>query len=382
MTTNAVTVDILDRDTHEEWITTQPWVSFLQVPAWSDVKIGWRSESIGWTLNGDLVGAALVLHRSVPGVASRTLSYLPGGPSFKSGLSPSLQVNQWAPPLIRHLRNQGSFQVKIGPPLVMRTWQAETVKRALAEAETGEAALLSHLAADHTSVMGVSTAEELLRAGWTQQGTGGAGFEDVQPRYVYCLDLANSTSQDLLAGFNQLWRRNIRKAERSGVTTRLGERSDIGAFHKIYVETAQRDHFTPRGQVYFERMWDALNSSHGHALTLHLAEVDGHLAAATVMVRVGHRAWYCYGASTTADRAVRPSNALQWHMIEHAVSQGCRVYDLRGISSDLRPDNPLQGLIRFKVGAGGYAQEYIGEWDYVIRPLWAAAFSLYRRLRG
>jgi hypothetical protein len=153
----------------------------------------------------------------------------------------------------------------------------------------------------------------------------GAGFGDVQPRFVYCVPLEDRSLDDVFSGFNQLWRRNVRKAEKSGVQVRLGTREDLADFHRVYVETAERDHFTPRGQVYFERMWDALNSANDgyHEMTLHLAEYDGHLAAATIMIRVGNRAWYSYGASTTADRDVRPSNALQWDMITRAHEAGC-----------------------------------------------------------
>ena len=39
-----------------------------------------------------------------------------------------------------------------------------------------------------------------------------------------------------------------------------GTRDDLADFHRVYVETAHRDHFTPRGLAYFERMWDALNA--------------------------------------------------------------------------------------------------------------------------
>ena len=95
------------------------------------------------------------------------------------------------------------------------------------------------------------------------------------------------------------------------------------------------------------------------------------------MIRVGDRAWYSYGASTTANRDVRPSNALQWDMITRAHAAGCSVYDLRGISDTLDPANHLLGLVRFKVGSGGYAQEYIGEWDFALRKTWARAYAAY-----
>jgi lipid II:glycine glycyltransferase (peptidoglycan interpeptide bridge formation enzyme) len=69
-------------------------------------------------------------------------------------------------------------------------------------------------------------------------------------------------------------------------------------------------------------------------------------------------------------------------MIRSAHERKCRIYDLRGISDTLVPSHPLYGLLKFKVGTGGDVQEYVGEWDLVLRPLWAKAFDIYRSRRG
>ena len=299
--------------------------------------------------------------------------------------TPTYDSTDWLQPLLSHCATVGAFQVKMGPPIAARRWNAATVKQALADADasrpedTHQPTSLSEIPADWSSPVAPAVVEALRSAGGTQLASSGAGFADVQPRFVYCVSLQDRTLDDVFAGFNQLWRRNVRKADKSGVVVRLGSREDLADFHRVYVETAKRDHFTPRGRVYFERMWDALNSATDdyHGMTLHIAEHEGHVAAATIMIRVGDRAWYSYGASTTADRDVRPSNALQWDMITRAHAAGCSVYDLRGISDTLDPANHLLGLVRFKVGSGGYAQEYIGEWDFALRKTWARAYAAY-----
>lgn len=68
-------------------------------------------------------------------------------------------------------------------------------------------------------------------------------------------------------------------------------------------------------------------------------------------------------------------------MIKAALAAGADVYDLRGISDTLDPNHHLFGLIQFKLGTGGYAQEYVGEWDYVLSPFWARAFDFYMARR-
>jgi vancomycin resistance protein VanK len=69
-------------------------------------------------------------------------------------------------------------------------------------------------------------------------------------------------------------------------------------------------------------------------------------------------------------------------MIRDALEEGARVYDLRGITDTLEPDDPHVGLIQFKVGTGGEAREYAGEWDLPLNRTLYAAFDLYMKRRG
>ena len=54
---------------------------------------------------------------------------------------------------------------------------------------------------------------------------------------------------------------------------------------------------------------------------------------------------------------------------------------MRGISDTLDPDDHLFGLIQFKLGTGGEAVEYLGEWDYPLNPLLYKAFTAYLERR-
>ena len=65
-----------------------------------------------------------------------------------------------------------------------------------------------------------------------------------------------------------------------------------------------------------------------------------------------------------------------------ALAHGAEVYDLRGITDTLDPDDPHVGLIQFKVGTGGEAVEYAGEWDLPLNRAIYKAFELYLTRRG
>ena len=377
--TTPLTLRPISTQEHRDFIAGRSSASFLQTPAWAAVKSEWRAESVGWTRGRTLVGVGLVLHRQLPKVR-RSLAYLPEGPVIDwSGDD----LGAWLSPLVAHLRSQGAFAVRMGPPVVTRRWSAEQVKAGIADESVRR---LGDIPPLERSQDGARVIAQLHELGWRPQSAEG-GFAVGQPQFNFQIPLADDEGQprseaDVLAGMNQLWRRNIKKADKSGVEIGLGDRTDLKAFHDLYAHTAERDHFTPRPLAYFETMYDALAAEDPDRIQIWLARHEGDLVAATIAIRVGTHSWYSYGASSTEKRDVRGSNGIQWAMIRHALAAGAHVYDLRGITETLDADDPHVGLIQFKVGTGGQAVEYAGEWDLPInRPLYRA-FQLYLARRG
>ncbi|NUT51997.1 MAG: peptidoglycan bridge formation glycyltransferase FemA/FemB family protein [Saccharothrix sp.] len=357
---------------HLAFVRARRSVSFLQTPAWGRVKTEWRSESLGWYDGGRLVGAGLVLHRPVPRLEHWTLAYLPQGPAIDwTG-----ELGPWLDPLAAYLKGQGAFAIRLGPPVATDTWSAARVKDGIADPD---AKRLTDLTDRRPDPVGVRVTGRLREAGWIPQSPAD-GFGAGQPQFVYQLPLAGRTEDELLGDMNQLWRRNIKKAAKEGVEVTVG--ADLKAFHDLYVHTAERDRFTPRPLRYFETMFAAMSAESPERISLYLARHRGDLVAAAVLVRVGAHAWYTYGASSTDKREVRGSNACQWAMVRDSLAAGCDVYDLRGITATLDADDPHVGLIRFKVGTGGEAVRYVGEWDLPLRPMVYRAFDLYMRRRG
>ncbi|MGI8887713.1 MAG: peptidoglycan bridge formation glycyltransferase FemA/FemB family protein, partial [Nocardioidaceae bacterium] len=82
-----------------------------------------------------------------------------------------------------------------------------------------------------------------------------------------------------------------------------------------------------------------------------------------------------------AKRDGRDSNATQWQMISDAIEAGAYGYDLRGITDTLDANDPQVGLIQFKVGTGGRAVQYVGEWDLPLNRSIYRAFSIYMNRR-
>jgi lipid II:glycine glycyltransferase (peptidoglycan interpeptide bridge formation enzyme) len=358
----------LDTAEYRTFLDGRPGASFLQYPSWAEVKSQWRAERVGWSLgNGELGGAALVLYRQFPGTR-KYFAYLPEGP-VADWEEPD--IDRWMKPLLAHLRRAGAFAVRIGPSPAYRRWDAARLK-----ASTGPGRRIGDVLATEVDPLGSAVAERLRARGWKRCG-GDTDDADAQPRHVFQLPLAGRSRDDLWAGLNQEWRRNVRTAARAGVRVVEGGTAELADFYRLLCVTEERDGFRlGRSLAYFQRQYAALNAERAGRMRLYLAVHDGEILAAHTMIVAGRRAWYQTGASADHRREVRPSNALQWQMMSDALGLGAQVYDMRGVPSTLDPGDRSFGLLRWKLGTGGQAVETLGEWEISMGG--AANNTLYR----
>ncbi len=367
-----IEIRVISPEEQQSFISRLSNVSFLQLPSWGGVKSDWKNKSLGIYDGSSIIGAALLLTRALPKV-EKSFGYIPEGPLFL----PEHNLNQEIlEALVSFAKSEQIFLLRVGPAIPYRDWDGEVIKSALA---SDQASSLLSTKSSTEYKNGRSAIESFEKAGW-RAVVSESGFSEGQPNFVFQLDLRNQDEESLLAGFNQLWRRNIKKADKEGVEVIRGSKGDLANFHKVYLETAKRDNFIPRPLRYFERMWDELNRSEIH-LKLFLAKWQGQTIASTIAIQVGDHYWYLYGASSAFGREARASNAVQWVMMKDALASGASCYDLRGITPTLDPNDSHAGLIQFKVGTGGYARQLVGEWEKPINRFWSFTFATYLRIR-
>lgn len=201
-------------------------------------------------------------------------------------------------------------------------------------------------------------------------------FESIQPRYVFRLDVAGRTEENMLNAFESKTRYNIRLAQRKGVVVRICGDEAVDDFSRIMNETGTRDNFIVRTPDYFRSLLHCL----GENARLYMAYYQEQPIAGTIAIRYAGKVWYLYGASSNENRNLMPNYLLQWEMIRWALESDCFLYDFRGVSGDLSPENPLYGLYRFKKGFSGEFTEFLGEYDYVLKPGVVSAVRQARKL--
>ncbi len=207
--------------------------------------------------------------------------------------------------------------------------------------------------------------------------------DEIQPRFVFQLDLREKDKDQIFKEFQSKTRYNVRLAGRKGVTIKEGSKEDLKIFHDIMVETGKRDNFLIRSLSYFEKMYDELAPDH---MKLLLAYHEDRAIAGIIPIMYGNKVWYLYGASSNTDRNLMPNYLLQWTMIQEAIDRGADMYDFRGVSGVVDENHPQYGLYRFKKGFNARFVEFIGEVYIPYKPLKYKLYKFsekaFRTLRG
>ena len=316
----------------EEFVRSHEKGHFTQMPSWGDVKTFWDWRGIGVFQQERLVAAMGVLIRPLP--LGFSLLYAPRGPVCD--------------------RND---------PLVWAELM-DALKR-LAKARRG---LLLHIDPDEPDT---NEAFRCLMGSLGFQETSDDGFGNIQPQYVFRLDLASKDKDEIFKAFSVKTRYNIGLAQRKGVSVRecsgaqeIPDRM-LEHFYALMEITGQRDHFYIRGASYFRGLLTAL----GDDARIFVAYLQGKPIAGAIEVFCGQKAWYLYGASSNEHRNTMPNYLLQWTMIQRAMERGCRIYDFRGVPGNPSENDPLYGLYRFKKGYSGNYTKFTGLFTYRFRPM-------------
>ncbi len=320
------------------FVAASPFGDVLQCLEWGELKKpAWLPLSVPLDIKGERKAQALVLRRTIPRT-NRTIFYVPRGP-----------ILDWS--------------------------DAETAREMVTKLRALGKSHRAILIKIDPAIPSTAALEKLLpELGFRPSPDAANSFGGTQPIYNMKLDI-RPPLEDVMQGFHQKWRYNIRLAERKGVTVKIDcTRDDLKTFHEIYLATAERDGFTGRPLPYFEKMWDTLVEA-GLA-KLFIAEYEGQALSAAICFMLGRQCWYVYGASSNEHRKVMPNHAMQWAMMNWAKERGCEVYDFRGVH-DVKPEYSGQslmessdGLVRFKAGFNAELVRYIGEWDLPLNNHW------------
>lgn len=328
----------------------------FQAWAWGELKerFGWQPFRLS---AADGSSAAQLLIRRYRGLA---VAYVPRGPVVARDGSVDPQLIE---AIVRLARSHRAAFVRFEPDLLEDDPRAADFARILKGA-------------------GLRTSERTL-----------------QPRSTIRLSLA-PTGDELLAGLSKGHRADLRRAERDGVTVRIGSaESDVETLHQMLAAVQRRKAFGFHSAGYFR----ALMRSFGASARLFIAEREGAPIGASLDLAWGEHGIYLAAGSSSDGLEHRAAHLLQWHAINWAKERGALTWDMWGIA-DARGQleiaaangedrgspnmarleqaakrDPLDGVYRFKKGWGGEVVRTVPAYDRVfIRP----AYWLWQWRRG
>lgn len=343
-------IEYTDAATWDALVAKHAQGHMLQSWAWGELKqsFGWQPLRVAVT-NGVSVAAAQLLIRPLYGLS---VAYVPRGPLFAA----------------EEILNRGLLQ-------------------ALQRIARRRRAAFLRL---EPNVLETSNTANVLNS-WLQTQRF-APSDPMQPRSSIHLDLTPEPDT-LFASFSKGHRADVRRAERNGVSVRVGEtEADLDTFYAIMQSTGARQEFGIHARAYYQ----TARRLFGDGARLLIAEQNGSALAAFLVFAWGREATYMYSGSTEAGLKQGANHLLQWHAIQWARERGCALYDLWGIPDAFgqmahaagaeldrleqeAKQHPLYGVYRFKKGWGGQVVRYVPAYDRVyLAPL----YWLWQRRRG
>lgn len=209
-------------------------------------------------------------------------------------------------------------------------------------------------------------------------GFGLPGLPSRQHKVTMILPLVGDVESQW-TGFNAKLRNQVRKAEKSGLTSRVGGLELLDDFYDVFARN-MRDLGTP---VYAKGFFGKVLTVLPETTRIIAVRSDGNTIAAGIVSRYRKTAEMPWASSIAEFKPLCPNNMLYWEAIRRAIADGCTGFDF-GRST------PNEGTYNFKKQWG--AEPVQLHWQYLLEagkelpelnpknPKYEAAIKVWKRL--
>ena len=407
----------IEAATFDQFVCTHPKNHFLQTSTWGDFKgasAEWSAERVGMVNDNDeLVAAALVLIRKLP-LVNKTFIYIPRG--FVLDFHDQDLLTSFTQAFTTYAKTKRAIFFKIDPDIkyVSRDVSGERLQDA--EDESALLKTLNRLGYKHLGFTTdfSSTIQPRFTFRLDLTPTEKELLQQTHSKTRYNLKIAQKKGIEIIEGtrddlktFEEIMRVT---GQRDGFLTRplsyfesmydtlapkqmcklylarlntkqalTSLQADFDVTHTLIAQYEQQLADETLAEKKRQKVANKLVPEQNKLknLTEQLAEVkglyekhpDGITMSGIITTYFGNKAWYLYGASDNLYREFMPNYLIQWQALTEAKQAGYEIYDFFGVSGRTDADDPLHGLYRFKKGFGGEYVEFLGEFDYVISPV-------------
>ncbi len=383
-------IEELESNEYEEYISKNKYTTFYQKEYWGKLKKdgGWNYKLVGMKKNNKIVGATLLLFKNLP--LGLKLFYSPRG--FLIDYNDEELLKEFVLEIKEYVKKENGFILKIDPYVEYKT---RDIDGNIVEGGV-----------DNSKVV-----ENLKKLGFKHYGFNKDISKELQPRWMYVLDLKGKTEDEIFSNFNKHYRKTIRRTEKQGLVVERISKDKLMDYKKIMEHTSSRRDFIDRPYSYYENMYDKI----GENLIINVCYLDTNLGinkfkdeikkiegyqdikdyhlkdiedykkkielyesyqkkygdkiplAGTMSIVCGKEYLNLFGGAYEEFMHYDAQYLIKWHTMKEALNLGCEIYNFYGISGNFeKENNDMYGVYEFKRGFGGRVVELIGEFDLII----------------
>jgi lipid II:glycine glycyltransferase (peptidoglycan interpeptide bridge formation enzyme) len=284
-------VVISKKDLDPEWdrfLTTMPDGCYQQSSMWAKAKasVGWKSLRLMVKESGQIIGGVQILLRSLPLFGA--VGYVSKGPVIACG---GAEVQKFIlDQLDRIAQKEHILFLKMQPPQGAEDLAEQLVKRGARPSII--------------SVTSLATFRVDLRPG----------------------------PGEIQARMKKGARQGIRRAERRGVTFRVGTEADIPTFCRLEASHAQRRGYSAAAENYYRGLWSALSPG-GH-FQLFFADYEGQPLVGTTYISFGDVILAYHLGDSGLHRSLNAPSFLHWKAMLWGKEHGYTWFDFGGVRGD------------------------------------------------
>ncbi len=400
-----------------------PLFTFHQTKEWGELKKenGWEYEFVGFKEKRKIVAGAILLSKKTP--IGKKIFYSPRG--FLIDYNNEALLKEFTLEIKEYIKEQNGFFVKIDPYLIYkeRDINGEIVEGGI----------------DNSKVV-----DNMKKLGYRHYGFSLTFGGELQPRWIFVLDLKGKTCESVFQDFHSDTKRYINRAVKNGLEIEEVTLENLKDFTGIMEHTSKRRGFINRPYSYYEHMVKTLGKnvkilscfldtkkalekiekeidvlqkevsdakahmeeagskkSKDHFKSkqmelenlekkkkdfLELKEKHGDkiIMASSMFLLFGHEVLYLYSGSYEEFMKYNAQYLIQWEIIQYAIKHGFDRYNFYGIDGNFQKENnDNYGIYEFKKGFNGNVEEFIGEFDLVVNKFYYYLYKiLFKAYRG
>ncbi len=225
--------------------------TFYQTSNWATLKsyTGWKALFLGYYEEDSLKAASLFLLKKMP-VFNSYLSYSPRG--ILTNYDNLDTLEKCTKEFIEYLKTKNVFQLIIDPYIRLNNRDID--------------GNITEDSFDNKKIVDKLTAIGFKHTGYNLY------YENLQPRWLFRLNIKDKTYEELVNNFKKEAKRRANKKDYFGIEVRELRENEIDIFKNLMEKTAKRKGFIDRPLGYYKQMYTALNPE--KILRYMVAEID------------------------------------------------------------------------------------------------------------